>query len=93
MLALNVASAVEKDLGWMAYFSKISEPDFQAPIDTKYGISSSAEDLSALANARTMGDLSREDYLQEMKRRGIFRNESASAITRIGCWWSWSSSK
>lgn len=79
MLALNVASALEKGLGWMAYFNKIAEPDFQVHIDTEYGISSSAEDLSALANARTMGDLSREDYLQEMKRRGILRNEFSLA--------------
>ena len=26
-----------------------------------------------------MGDLSREDYLQEMKRRGILRNEFSLA--------------
>jgi molybdopterin-biosynthesis enzyme MoeA-like protein len=44
-------------------------------VDTEYGIGTTSEDLTALASARTMGDLSREDYLQEMKRRGILRNE------------------
>ena len=75
MLALSVANALEVGLGWVAYFNKIAEPDFQVHVDTEYGISTTSEDLAALANARTMGDLSREDYLQEMKRRGILRNE------------------
>ncbi|WP_242487911.1 DUF4055 domain-containing protein [Pseudomonas sp. TH31] len=79
MLALNVANAMEIGLGWVAYFNKIADPDFQVHIDTEYGISSSTEDLTALASARTMGDLSREDYLQEMKRRGILRNEFSLA--------------
>ena len=75
MIALNMASAVEKVLGWIAYFNKVAEPDFNVDINTEYGISSSPEELTALANARTMGDLSQEDYLQEMKRRGILRND------------------
>ena len=79
MLALSVANALEVGLGWVAYFNKIAEPDFQVHVDTEYGISTTSEDLTALANARTMGDLSREDYLQEMKRRGILRNEFSLA--------------
>lgn len=79
MMALNLASAVEKVLGWIAYFNKVSEPDFHVDINTEYGINSAPEELTALASARTMGDLSREDYLQEMKRRGILRNEFSLA--------------
>ncbi len=75
LIALNLASAVERVLGWIAYFSKISEPDFQVDIHTEYGINSSAEELAALASARTMGDLSQQDYLQELKRRGLLRND------------------
>lgn len=48
----------------MEYFNKIAEPDFQVHIDTEYSVSCSSEDHVALANVRSMGDLSREDYLQ-----------------------------
>ena len=75
LIALNLASAAERVLGWIAYFNKIAEPDFHVDIHTEYGINSSAEELTALANARTMGDLSQEDYLQELKRRGLLRND------------------
>jgi len=75
MIALNLASAVERALGWIAYFNKVAEPDFHVDINTEYGINSSAEELTALASARTMGDLSQEDYLQELKRRGLLRND------------------
>lgn len=44
-----------------------------------YGVNSSPEELNALANARTMGDLSQEDYLQELKRRGLLRNDFSLA--------------
>lgn len=79
MIALNLASAVERALGWIAYFNKVAEPDFHVDINTEYGINSSAEELTALANARTMGDLSQEDYLQELKRRGLLRNDFSLA--------------
>lgn len=75
MIALNLASAVERVLGWIAYFNKVAEPDFNVDINTEYGINSAPEELTALANARTMGDLSQEDYLQELKRRGLLRND------------------
>lgn len=74
LIALNLAAAVERAMGWIAYFGKIAEPDFNVDINTEYGINSSAEELTALANARTMGDLSQEDYLQELKRRGLLRS-------------------
>ena len=79
MMALNLASAVEKVLGWIAYFNKVSEPDFHVDINTEYGINSAPEELTALASARTMGDLSQEDYLQELKRRGLLRNDFSLA--------------
>lgn len=79
MVALNLASALVKMIGWFAYFSKVSEPDFHVDINTEYGINSAPEELTALTNARTMGDLSRDDYLQEIKRRGILRNEFSLA--------------
>ncbi|WP_232916328.1 hypothetical protein [Pseudomonas viridiflava] len=79
IIAVNMASALEPCLAGYAYFLKIANPDFVVDIDTDYGITSNPEELTALASARTMGDLSREDYLQEMKRRGILRNEFSLA--------------
>ena len=75
IIAVNMASALESCLAGYAYFLKIATPDFIVDINTDYGITSNPEELTALANARTMGDLSREDHLQELKRRGILRNE------------------
>ena len=75
IIAVNMASALEACLAGYAYFLKIATPDFVVDINTDYGITSNPEELTALANARTMGDLSREDHLQELKRRGILRNE------------------
>ena len=49
MMALNLASAVEKALGWIAYFNKVSEPDFHVDINTEYGINSAPEELPAHA--------------------------------------------
>lgn len=79
MIALNLASALEKVLGWIAYFNKVAEPHFHLDINTEYGINSAPEELTALASARTMGDLSQEDYLQELKRRGLLRNDFSAA--------------
>lgn len=70
-----LASAVEKVLGWIAYFNKIAEPDFHVDINTEYGVNSAPEELTALAKARTVGDLSQEDYLQVPKRPGLLRND------------------
>lgn len=79
IIATNEAAALEPALAAYAYFLKIANPDFIVDINTDYGITSNPEELTALASARTMGDLSREDYLQEMKRRGILRNEFSLA--------------
>ncbi|MCS3510056.1 DUF4055 domain-containing protein [Pseudomonas grimontii] len=79
IIAMNMAAALEPCLAGYAYFLKVSSPDFMVDINTDYGITSNPEELTALANARTMGDLSREDHLQELKRRGILRNEFSLA--------------
>lgn len=79
IIAMNMAAALEPCLGGYAYFLKVNAPDFMVDINTDYGITSNPEELTALAGARSLGDLSREDYLQEMKRRGILRNEFSLA--------------
>lgn len=75
MLATNLAAGVEKVFEWLSRFNLISNAEFVVDINTDYGINVSNEELTALKDARTLGDLSREDYLQEMKRRGILRTE------------------
>ena len=47
--------------------------DFGVNIYSEFGLSTRpAEDMKLLDNARIRGDLSRETYLREAKRRGIF---------------------
>ena len=56
-------------------FNMISEPDFAVSVHKDYGINASTEEISALVQARTLGDLSQEDFLSELKRRSILRPE------------------
>ncbi len=79
MIASQMASGLEKVMGWISGFNRLTEPDFKVDIDLEYGINVSPQDLAALQQARTMGDLSREDYLAELKRRGILRNDFSQA--------------
>ncbi len=75
IIAINMAAALEPCFTGYAYFLKVSAPDFMVDINTGYRVTSNPEELTALAGARTLGDLSCEDYLQEMKRGGILRDE------------------
>ena len=53
----------------------MSNAKFVADINTEYGINASTEELQALATARANGDLSQHEYLAELKRRGVLRND------------------
>lgn len=75
MTTLNLSSAMSKEFGWLAYFNRLADGDFHVDINTDYGVTSDAQELSTLAMMRTMGDSSRENYLQEMKRRSVLGNE------------------
>jgi len=74
-IARVLGAGIERVMGWIGKFNKVSEPDFVAPVNTDYGINVSNEELTALIHARTRGDLSREDFLSEYKRRGIVTSE------------------
>lgn len=74
-IAVALGAGIERVMGWIGKFNKISEPDFVATVNTDYGINISNEEITALIQARTLGDLSREDFLNEYKRRGIVRSE------------------
>lgn len=75
MLATSMAAGVEQVLTWLAQFNRISEPQFSVDIHTDYGITASNEELTALKDARMLGDLSRQDYLSELRRRGILTHD------------------
>lgn len=56
----------------------IATPDLLVDINTDYSITSKRGSRRRLTQA-TMGDLSRENYPQEMKRRGTLKNEFSLA--------------
>lgn len=74
-MAAGLESALEKVFGWMARFSRVSTPDFVVDVHKDYGINASVEQLTALATARANGDLSQHDYITELKRRGVLRDD------------------
>lgn len=74
-LAANLEAALEKVFFWLGKFNMISEPDFGVSVHKDYGINASTEELNSLIQARTLGDLSREDFLTELVRRSILRPE------------------
>lgn len=53
----------------------MSNAKFVADINTEYGINASTEELQALATACASGDLSQFEYLAELKRLGVLRND------------------
>lgn len=75
MTTLNLSSALSKGFGWLAYFNRIPGAEFHVDINTDYGVTTDAQELSTLNTVRTMGDISRQDYLQELKRRSVLGNE------------------
>lgn len=74
-MATATASAIAKVFEMLARFSRVPNATFVADINTEYGINASNEELQALANARANGDLSHQDYVTELKRRGVLRND------------------
>lgn len=74
-MATSMASALQSVFNMLAYFSRVSNPNFNVDVHTEYGVNASMEELQALATARANGDLSQFEYLAELKRRGILRND------------------
>ena len=74
-MATATASAIAKVFEMLARFSRVSNAQFVCDINTDYGINASTEELQALATARANGDLSQFEYLAELKRRGVLRND------------------
>ena len=74
-MASATASAIKTVFGMLARFSRVSNAEFVVDVNMDYGINASSEELQALATARANGDLSQFEYLAELKRRGVLRND------------------
>ncbi|WP_259674534.1 DUF4055 domain-containing protein [Pseudomonas fluorescens] len=79
-MATSMASALQTVFEMLAHFSRVSSPSFSVDVHTEYGINASTEELQALATARANGDLSQFEYLSELKRRGVLRNDFDIAL-------------
>lgn len=73
-MAISLAGALERVFTIFGEFMLIADLKASVNIHTDYGITMSTQELQALATARQLGDLSHEDYMSELKRRGILRN-------------------
>lgn len=73
--ALRLQSAIKKVLWLLGKFSLKSNLVCNVDVCSDYGVTISTEELNALSTARQMGDISNEDYLTELKRRGILRSD------------------
>ncbi|MCY1381171.1 hypothetical protein D9M69_690470 [compost metagenome] len=64
---------MKKAFWFLGKFNLISDLQVDVSVCTDYGVTITVEELNALSTARQMGDLSHDDYLKELKRRGILR--------------------
>lgn len=72
-IAQGLQDALKKAFWFLGKFNLISDLQVDVSVCTDYGVTISVEELNALSTARQMGDLSHDDYLKELKRRGILR--------------------
>ena len=86
-MALDLANVISRVVKCMFDFKLISNAVISVSIHTDFGLSGAAEQLNALKAARDAGDLSQEEYLKELQRRGVLRkgfdfesNEKALAL-------------
>lgn len=86
-MALDLANVISRVVRCMFDFKLISDAEIKVSIHTDFALSGAAEQLNALKAARDAGDLSQEEYLKELQRRGVLRagfdfdsNEKALAL-------------
>lgn len=72
-IAQALQDALKKAFWFLGKFNLISDLQVDVSVCTDYGVTITVEELNALSTARQMGDLSHDDYLKELKRRGILR--------------------
>ena len=72
-MARSLGNTLSKVLDVMALYVLVTDLSSKVHVHTDYGITMSAEELQALSTARQLGDLSHEDFMHELKRRGVLR--------------------
>lgn len=87
MVADNVKDATETALRWMAAYGAQPEADMSVRVNDDFGVTMmSAQEITALLTAVNTGNLSKETFLEEMKRRGSLRSDldTEAEVDRIG---------
>jgi len=72
-MARSLANTLGKVLDVMSLYINVHDLSSKVAVHTDYGITMSVEELQALSAARQLGDLSYEDFMHELKRRGVLR--------------------
>jgi hypothetical protein len=76
MTADQMQDAIEQALIWMGQYGGLGEIDATAQVNKDFGVTlMSAQDVSALLNAVTAGNLSRTTFIEELARRGVIRSD------------------
>lgn len=74
MMADAFKDAMEQALMWMAMYGGLGEQSITLAVNKDFGISQlTAQEVTAMLGAVSTGNLSRETFLEEMKRRGFIR--------------------
>lgn len=72
MMAMALGDALEMSLGFMARFRGLGEDaGGSVTVNTDFGVTASAQDVSSLTAALNAKAITRATYLSELKRRGI----------------------
>jgi len=87
MMARSLGDALEVSLGFMAEYMGIASTDDDAggevQVNEDFGIQAGANtDLQWLTNATTAGDISRETYWDELKRRNVLSDSFDPAVEK-----------
>lgn len=72
MIADNLKGALENAIGFMAEYGGVDGSDVGVEVNNEFGVSMmTAQDVQAMLMAVNTGNMSRETFLSEMKRRGF----------------------
>jgi hypothetical protein len=75
-MADSLKDALEQALEWMAEYGGLGEQSITVTINTDFGVSMmTPQEMQGLLMAVNTGKLSRETFLEEMKRRGMLRED------------------
>ncbi|MGB1388663.1 MAG: DUF4055 domain-containing protein [Paracoccaceae bacterium] len=74
MMADNLKDALEQALSWMCEYGGLGEQSITLAVNKDYGVSvMTAQEVTAMLSMVNTGQLSRQTFLEELKRRGVVR--------------------